>query len=136
MNYPPAYYWDRSLPIYYPYTSYPLQLFVYPPFYPQWDREMPPVDTNMLEHSVTSLQKIVNNASILLSKLKEKQVAHQLMTAAQAGNQKEVERIVHTFGLAEPVQTTYTPSAIIFKIDPVPQEPHCCSLTMMLKWGR
>ncbi|MFC5450832.1 hypothetical protein [Paenibacillus aestuarii] len=136
MNYPPAYYWDPFRHTYYPYASYPPELFGHPPSYPESNREMPPVNTNMLEHSVTSLQKIVNDATIVLSKLKDKQIAHQLMTAAQAGNQQEVERIVHTFGIAEPIQTTYTPSAIQFKIDPVPQESHCCSLTMMLKWGR
>ncbi|MBD0382561.1 hypothetical protein [Paenibacillus sedimenti] len=133
MNYPPSYYPPQPHTL---YGNYPLPAAVYPTPYWVWNRDFPPVDTTILAHSVVGFQKLMKDASIVLSKLSDQHISNQIMTAAQTGNQKEVDRIVHAFGCESLVMTGYTPSGVQFKIDPRDQGVPCCSLTMMLKWGR
>lgn len=102
----------------------------------QWNRKYPPVDTKILGQSVTAFQKLMRDGGILLNKLAEQRFAYQLMTAAQAGNQHEVDRIMASIGIESAISTKYTPSGVIFTVDPNVQGTSCCTLTMSLKWGR
>jgi hypothetical protein len=78
----------------------------------------------------------MEDAALVLKKLAEPSIAHQMMTAAQTGNQKEVDRIVHSFGCKSAVTTSYTPSSVQFTIYPDMQGMPCCNLSMSLKWGK
>lgn len=131
MNYPSSYY---PYP-YSPYDRYPIPAAYYPAYW-VWNRDFPPVDTKILEHSVTSFQQLMEDASLVLKKLAEPSIANQIMTAAQTGNQKEVERIIHSFGCKSVVKTSYSPSSVQFTIDPHVQGMPCCNLSMSLKWGK
>lgn len=126
MNYSP-YYYD-------PYPNGPFPPFQHPSF--QWNREYPPVDTHIFGQSVVAFQKLMRDGSIVLNKLAEPHFAHQLMTAAQAGHQHEVDRLMKSIGVGSLIITTkYTPTGVVFTLDPnVPGTP-CCTLTMALQWG-
>lgn len=126
-----------------PYSPYPFSLYdrypipvAYFPAYPVWNRDFPSVDTKILMHSVASFQRLVEDASLVLKKLAEPSIAQQIMTAAQTGNQKEVDRIVHSFGCESVVTTSFTPSSVQITIYPHMQGMPCCNLSMSLKWGK
>lgn len=131
MNNPPSYYTHT----YSPYDRYPIPTAYYPAYW-AWHRDFPPVDTKILVHSITSFQRLVEDASLVLKKLAEPFIAQQIMTAAQTGNQKEVDRIVHSFGCESVVSTSYTPSSVQFTISPHMQGMPCCNLSMSIKWGK
>ncbi|NOV01830.1 hypothetical protein [Paenibacillus planticolens] len=100
-------------------------------------RDYPAVDTKILSHSLTTSQHLLKDASLVIQKLADPATSHELMKHAQQGNQKEVDRIVRSFGSTSSVATTYSPSSVRFTIDPrtdggVP----CCEVTLSLKWGQ
>lgn len=112
-------------PNYYPYPLYGMYR------HPQY----PPVDISTLSHSVKAFQKITIESSKILKKLGEPEFARRLMTAAQIGNQKEVDRLIKSIGNGTPITTTFTPSGLLLTIHAQAQGTECCTLTMFLKWG-
>ncbi|WP_442598404.1 hypothetical protein [Neobacillus sp. D3-1R] len=108
----------------------------YPPYGMYRHPQYPPVDISILSHSVTAFQKIANESIRILKKLAEPEFARRLMTAAQMGNQREVDRLVKSIGSSTPITTTYTPSGLLLTIHAEAQGTQCCTLTMFLKWGR
>ncbi|MEW9673460.1 hypothetical protein [Ammoniphilus sp. 3BR4] len=108
--------------MYYPFPHY------------DWSRQYPPVDTATFHHSVVAFQKIANESATILSKLAQSPFAHQLMSAAQAGNQREVDRLIKSIGTATPVTTSYTPDGVLLTIHADTQGSQCCRLTMYLRW--
>ncbi|CAM3558988.1 hypothetical protein [Marinicrinis lubricantis] len=122
------------------YSPYTYTLYPAPYVTPYWTaytaREYPPVDTQQFTQSVTSFRKLMRDGSLILSKLSEANFAYQLMAAAQAGNQHEVDRLIATIGTESKITSKYTPSAIHFTIDPNVEGTPCCTLSMLLKWGQ
>ncbi len=107
----------------YPYSPYAM------------NRVYPPVDTSIFEQSVAAFQKTVSEASIILRKFSDRQFAARLMTAGQAGNQQEVDRLIKSTGITTPVTTKYTPTGVLLTIHAHAQGSQCCTLTMFLRWG-
>ncbi|NQX63895.1 hypothetical protein [Paenibacillus qinlingensis] len=116
------------------YHQYPVHPYHYAPYW-AWDRNFPPVNTKMLSNSVVTSEHLLKEASIVVKKLTDPAIAQQLMTNAQSGNQKEVDRIVKTFGSDSTIETSYSPSAIQFVVGPRITGNQCCRVTLMLKWG-
>jgi hypothetical protein len=126
-------------PTFYPYPPaqyhlYPAHPYHYAPYW-AWDRNFPPANPKMLTNSAANSEHLLKDASLLVKKLTDPTIAGQIMTNAQSGNKKEVDRIVHTFGYESAIETTYTPSAVQFLVGPRATGNHCCQLTLMLKWG-
>jgi hypothetical protein len=115
----------------YPY-NYPYQQ--HPSCYPYF-RQYPPVDPTIFSSSVTAFQKIANEASVILKKFGEPPFAHQLMTAAQKGDQNEVDRLMKSIGTGTPITTKFTPSGLLLTIHAKVQQTECCTLSMFLRWG-
>lgn len=99
-------------------------------------RDYPTVDSKMLSNSITSSNHLLKDASLLTQKLAEPAIARELMMHAQQGNQKEVDRIIHSFGCKSTVVTSYSPSSVKFTIDPPANDIPCCEVTLQLKWGQ
>lgn len=119
------------------YYSYYLQ----PPLQTQLlkNRQYPPVDTTMLSQSIKEFKILMNQGEILLNRLSDTAYAKKLMEAAQHGNQSEVDRLIDSIsGLHVPVQTNYTPSGTIFKLQSpaIAEGANCCTLDITLKWGK
>jgi hypothetical protein len=99
-------------------------------------RDYPTVDSKILSNSIASSNHLLKDASLLVQKLAEPAIARELMTHAQQGNQKEVDRIVHSFGCKSIVVTSYSPSSVKFTINPQSNDMPCCEVTLSLKWGQ
>lgn len=97
--------------------------------------QYPPVDVSIFSHSVTALQKIAHEASNVLDKFADRKFSRNLLTAAQKGNQQEVDRLIKSIGSPLPISATYTPTGLLLKIHPKAKEEQCCTLTMYLRWG-
>ncbi|WP_174613732.1 hypothetical protein [Virgibacillus ihumii] len=104
-------------------------------------RPYPPVDTAMLTQSVNEFETLLHQGLILLDKLENKPFSYNLMVFAQRGNKAEVRHLIHSInGLYVPIQINFTPSAIIFNMEPPAVDGqdygNCCSLRIVLKWGK
>ena len=91
----------------------------------------PPVDTNKLEASVKQMQKIMQQARLLVDKIATSdQFANNLMNAAQQSNKATVEQLIKSVGITIEFKTKYTPDGIQIILI----EKDCCSLTLLLDW--
>ncbi|WHY01529.1 hypothetical protein [Neobacillus sp. DY30] len=126
------------------YYHYPYPLYPQQPAYPGYHyhypitRQYPPVDVNVFTKSIKSYRLLLSQGSILLNRLDDKDFDVKLMTAAQQGNQAEVDRLMKTIGLKVPVKTTFTPTGVNFELKTQPDpssQMTCCTLTVNLKWG-
>lgn len=113
-----------------PYPSY----YQYPHF--QWNRpyQYPPVDITIFSQSVVAFQKIAKDSAKILDKFSEPQFAYQIMSAAQAGNHQEVDRLIKSIGVPSTVITKYTPDGVLLTIHANAHDSQCCTLTMYLRW--
>lgn len=124
-------------PLYY----FPAYLQNYPPNYaPQLSpaRQYPPVDTKILSQSAKTFKTLLKQGELLIDKFADREFSHQMMDAAQKGEQTEVDRLIQSVeGVTVPVKVRYTPSGVQIDIT-APQEGEgkdCCTLTITLKWG-
>ncbi|WP_077325238.1 hypothetical protein [Virgibacillus siamensis] len=109
-----------------------------PPAYNRLANEYPPVDTTILAQSVKEFQVLMHQGGILLEQLSLSEYSSKIMTAAQVGNQTEVDRLVYSIeGLYVPVKTRYTPTGVNFHLQSpaVSQGGNCCGMKITLKWG-
>lgn len=67
--------WEQHYPHLYTNTTIP--------------RDYPNVDSKILANSIASSNHLLKDASLLVQKLAEPAIAHELMTHAQQGNQKK-----------------------------------------------
>lgn len=123
----------------YPYYYYPyIPNYIYNHLRYPTLRVYPPVDTHQFSGSVKSFRLLMQQGSILLDKLSEAQFETKIMSAAQQGNQSEVDNLIKSIGLNVPVTTKYTPSGVDFNLQTQPGQNSpisCCSLIISMKWG-
>lgn len=124
-------------PLHYP--AYP-PIYYYPPYMLNYPipRTYPPVDTKILASSVKSFRLLMAQGDILLDKLGDLAFAQKLMTAAQKGNNAEVDNMIKSIGLKVPVITKFTPTGVNFILSTHSsqnQPLNCCTLTFALRWG-
>jgi hypothetical protein len=141
---PYVFLYGRRLPMYYNTFHYPMAppSPVYPaytvyPYIPT--RSYPPVDTKIFESSVKSFRLLMAQGSILLDRLGDVSFARRIMSAAQQGNNAEVDRLIKSIGLKIPVATQFTPSGVIFELTTKTtqaQPVNCCTLAINMKWGQ
>ncbi|MGN7940861.1 MULTISPECIES: hypothetical protein [Bacillaceae] len=109
-----------------PQCQIPYQLFY---------RQLPQVDPSFFEESVKSMQKLLSEASLVLTKLaSSKSFAQKVMTAAQASNMVEVERLIKSTGIHSTVETAFNPDGIILKLSSKIGNLECCHLSLGLRW--
>lgn len=120
----------------------------YPPYYGyymipnayvahhSWIREFPQVKTETLNHSIQDYYKLMEEAYRILNKLSDHSFAVQVMTAAQAGNKQEVDRLMKSISTTATIHSEFSPSGIGITVDPKVQTDPCCKLAMFLKWGK
>ncbi|PWV95330.1 hypothetical protein DFQ01_12843 [Paenibacillus cellulosilyticus] len=98
-------------------------------------RELPAVDPTKLEHSAQSFQPMLQDASRIIGRLTERSFVVPLMTAAQAGHQQEVDRMIKSAAGTSRIHAKYTPSGIVIVVEPTNANESCCNLSMTLRWG-
>ncbi len=112
-------------------------MFNYYPFYfirnPY--RVYPEVDTSMFLQSISTLRAISNEPIMILDKLSDQTFSHQLITAAQADQSDEVDRLFQSIGTTSDITTNYNPTGISITLRS-DQNASCCYFTIYLRWGR
>lgn len=102
-------------------------------------RMYPPVDIKIFESSVKSFRFLMEQGSILLDRLGNVEFSRRVMSAAQQGNNAEVDRLIKSIGLKVPVTTRFTPTGVNFILTTQltqHQPTNCCTLTVAMKWGQ
>ncbi|MCM3765118.1 hypothetical protein [Neobacillus niacini] len=128
-------YYTPHYPVLPPSQFYPV--YTIGPYVPP--RAYPPVDIKIFESSVKSFRLLMAQGSLLLDRLGDISFARRIMTAAQQGNNAEVDRLIKTTGLKIPVITQFTPTGVNFILGTQTTQAHpnnCCTLTINMKWGQ
>ena len=132
----------NSFPYYIYPNYYPVQLMPHynaPPFprhlaiVPTGEHgsSFPPININRFEASVKQMQRIMQQARLLIDKIASSdQFAKDLMNAAQHSNNETVEKLIKSIGITMEFKTKYTPDGIQIILI----EKDCCSLTLLLEW--
>jgi len=127
------YYNPFHYPAFPPMTANPAYMVNYPIY-----RTYPPVDTKLFAGSVKSFRLLMEQGSILLDRLGNLEFSRKVMSAAQQGNNAEVDRLIKSIGLRVPVETKFTPTGVNFILSTQvtqAQPINCCTLTVAMKWG-
>ncbi|MEH7237252.1 hypothetical protein [Bacillus sp. JJ1562] len=105
---------------YYPYTDY---------------RKLPDVDPTLFKESAEEMRILMKDASLILAKLADsKDFAKKVMAAAQASNDKEVDRLLKTTGIQSKVKATFNPDGLNLKLEASVAGSKSSQLTIALRW--
>ncbi|HZH62570.1 MAG TPA: hypothetical protein VEY70_24005 [Metabacillus sp.] len=108
-----------------------IQAYYHMPF----NRQFPQVDPTVFEQSAKSMQTLMKEASLVLTKLAEsKDFATKVMSAAQQSNMKEVDELIKSTGIKSQVKTSFNPDGIHMNLSSSIGEAECCHLTIALRW--
>jgi hypothetical protein len=126
--------------MYYSHIHYPaFQHMPIPPIHHPlpYRIQYPPVNIALFSSSVQTFQTLLGQGSILLDRLGNPVFAHKIMESAQQGKQIEVDQLIQAIGLKVTVKTNFTPTGIIFTLQPPVHDSarECCTLTISLRWG-
>ncbi|WP_051353294.1 hypothetical protein [Thalassobacillus devorans] len=125
-------------PIYYPYTPYYQAGHEYYPYMPRRYPEKPaypPVDSSLFSDSAAAMEKLLDQASLVLRRLAEsKTFAHDVMQAAQVNDMKKVDALLKSTGIHSGVQTKVNPDGINLQLTSEVEGVDCCHLTIALRW--
>ncbi|MFG6115442.1 hypothetical protein ACGTN9_09645 [Halobacillus sp. MO56] len=125
-------------PIYYPYVPYYQSGYGYLPYvpvrYPQ-EPVYPPVDSAMFSDSAAAMEKLLDEASLVLRRLAESETfAHDVMAAAQVNDMKKVDALLKSTGIHSGVQTKVNPDGLNLQLSSEVEGVDCCHLTIALRW--
>ncbi|WP_077247327.1 hypothetical protein [Pseudobacillus wudalianchiensis] len=117
-----------------PLTGYPFvqpQVLTRPPSY----RPYPKVNVTLFKQSAQSIKQLVHESNLLLNKLTDNSdFAFRLMTAAQAANHREVERLVRSTGISGKAIVSFTPDVFRIELRTTTANAECCKLAISLRW--
>lgn len=115
--------------MHYPYTFHPHL------YYPVYLREFPEVNPNQFIHSAKNSLDLLTDAQLLLNKINSSNVfSKNMMQAAQMSHTEEVDKLIQTTGIKTRPKISYNPDGITFTFDHKSTPPHCCLLSIQLKW--
>ncbi|WP_332695814.1 hypothetical protein [Halalkalibacter lacteus] len=112
----------------------------YGPFYPYYYRRpessFPPVTIEYFGKSLTAYLTLLEHGRIIINSLVTSQdTMVQLMEAAQASDDAQVDQVIKSTGVPSVVETSYTPTGVTFTLRADAEGSQCCRLTMYLRWG-
>ncbi|MFG6120162.1 hypothetical protein [Thalassobacillus sp. B23F22_16] len=125
-------------PIYYPYAPYYQAGYGYFPYIPRRYPEepaYPPVDSTMFSDSAAAMEKLLDEASLVLHRLAESETfAHDVMEAAQVNDMEKVDALLKSTGIHSGVETKVNPDGINLQLSSAVEGIECCHLTIALRW--
>ncbi|MEK4030423.1 MULTISPECIES: hypothetical protein [Bacillaceae] len=133
------------------YYSYPFQNLYMAPFagtyphhralqpvascHPPSLRPYPEVNPALFKQSAQSIKQLLNETNLLLNKLTDSSdFALRLMTAAQAANRQEVERLVRSAGISRKTNISFNPDSFRIELRTTAANLECCKLAIALRW--
>ena len=134
--------------MYHPYSfthfyALPLSGFVRYPFLPPsgvarspFARAYPPVDPTLFKQSAQSMKSLVQEINLLMNRLTDNSdFALRLMSAAQAANKKEAERLIRSAGVREKLYLSFNPDVLRIELRAAAANVECCKLSIALRWN-
>lgn len=114
--------------------SFPTNYYPNYHWYPTY-RQFPEVDPTLFNESAIEMQKLMNDASIVLKNIAEsKDFAKKVMSAAQESHLQEVDRLIQSTGIKSKVESSFNPDGINMKFSSKVGQTDCCKLTVSLLW--
>lgn len=108
----------------------PVSYYPYPSI-----RKFPEVDPTLFKESAEEMRILMRDASHILAKLAEsKDFAKKVMAAAQASNDKEVDRLLKTTGIQSHVKATFNPDGLNLQLEASVGGSKSSLLTIALRW--
>ncbi|MEH7225876.1 hypothetical protein V7112_18855 [Bacillus sp. JJ1566] len=106
------------------------------PYYPYpYLRKLPEVDPTLFKESAEEMRILMKDASLILAKLAEsRDFAKKVMAAAQASNDKEVDRLLKTTGIQSKVTAAFNPDGLNLKLEASVGGSKSSLLTIALRW--
>lgn len=111
----------------------PVRPVTQPPFRPD---EYPPVNPSLFVTSAANSHQLAQQAAKVLERIRQsKELASNIMDAAQRGNDQEVLRIIRGVGATSVLAVKFSPEGIqlIFKTEEESQS--CCELVVKMRWS-
>lgn len=98
-------------------------------------RPYPPVNPALFKQSAQSIGQLLREMNLLLNRLSDNSdFAFRLMTAAQAANRKEVERLVRSAGILRKANISFNPDSFRIELRTSAANVECCKLAVALRW--
>ncbi|MCC3355744.1 hypothetical protein [Bacillus sp. REN16] len=98
-------------------------------------RKLPEVDPTLFKESAEEMRILMRDASVILAKLADsKDFAKQVMAAAQASNDQEVNRLLKTTGIQSHVKATFNPDGLNLQLEASIAGTKSSLLTIALRW--
>lgn len=121
----PFYYYCKiPTPIYHPYLHYPL-----------YNREFPEANPNLFVQSAKNALTLMSDVELCINKLaNSNKLSKDIMNAAQASKTATVEQLIKSTGVKNMPDVSYNPDGITLKFDQRNKPPHCCYLSIQLRW--
>ncbi|WP_312098532.1 hypothetical protein [Niallia sp.] len=122
-----AIFYHRNTPtpaVFHPYLHYPIYF-----------RELPEVNPSKLIDSAKDTLNLLPDVEACLKQLANSyEFSKNLMSAAQLSKTETVEQLIKSIGLKETPKISYNPDGIILNFDHKNKPPHCCYLSVQLRW--
>lgn len=105
-------------------------------YYPNsYFRKLPEVDPTLFKESAEEMRILMKDASLILSALADSMdFAKQVMAAAQASNDQEVNRLLKSTGIQSQVKTTYNPDGLHLELEASVAGSKSSQLIIALRW--
>ncbi|MEH7387456.1 hypothetical protein V7147_18875 [Bacillus sp. JJ1521] len=105
-------------------------------YYPSpYIRKFPEVDPTLFKESAEEMRILMRDASLILAKLADsKNFAKQVMAAAQASNDDEVNRLLKSTGIQSHVKATFNPDGLNLQLEASIAGSKSSLLTIALRW--
>lgn len=117
------------------YQKYPSHFVPNQPLNWYYRFPYPPVDPSLFTQSANETKNLLEDASLVLTKIAEsKEFASNVMNAAQKSNSEEVERLIKSTGVQSHVDTTYNPDGMNLTFSSKIEGSDCCKLDIALRW--
>ncbi|KAB7707833.1 hypothetical protein F9802_03740 [Bacillus aerolatus] len=82
------------------------------------------------------MRALLKETDLLLTKLTaNNDFAFKLMTAAQASDRKEVEKLIKSAGVMTKSKISFNPDSIRMELGPDIESSDCCKLAISLRWN-
>lgn len=108
----------------------PVSYYPYP-----YIRKFPDVDPTLFKESAEEMRILMRDASLILAKLADsKDFAKQVMAAAQASNDDEVNRLLKSTGIQSHVKATFNPDGLNLQLEASVAGSKSSLLTIALRW--
>ncbi|UTI42284.1 hypothetical protein [Niallia sp. RD1] len=103
--------------------------------YPIYFREFPEVNPAKLMDSAKDTLTLLPDLEACLNQLvNSPDFSKNLMSAAQLSKTATVEQLIKSIGIKEIPKISYNPDGITLNFDHKNKPPHCCYLSVQLRW--